>query len=148
MSKLSHNVISLPVPKSDASTDHGLIRNCVAYAKALGAFHEGSNADPDGNGAFSGGSPSFQRLESRARKLLTTIARTPATTANGLEAKARIVPMIMRDADGDFQDREQEFFGSFGAEVKAFLEEQQFDADARKYAAKAEAASPRGIERH
>ena len=111
MSKLSHNVISLPVPKSDASTDHGLIRNCVAYAKALGAFHEGSNADPDGNGAFSGGSPSFQRLKSRARKLLTTIARTPATTANGLEAKARIVPMIMRDADGDFQDREQEFFG-------------------------------------
>jgi hypothetical protein len=128
MSKSSAvNVVSLPVPKGEASSpppdDQGLLRDCVAYAQAIGGYHAGFAADDTGNSDFAGEPGSIgDRLLKRAYKLLVTIGRTPATTASGLRAKARIVPLILRDADGSAQDHDLEFFASFASEVKDFLD--------------------------
>jgi hypothetical protein len=129
MSKSSAlNVISLPAPKGEASSpppdNRGLLRDCVAYAQAIGGYHAGFGAEVTGDSDFAGNTPgaSGDRLYKRACKLLVTIGRTPATTARELQAKARIVPIILHDAGGVPQDRDLEFFASFASEVNDFLD--------------------------
>jgi hypothetical protein len=100
--------------------DQLLIRNCVDFARAVAAFHAGFDADPDGNNETAGG-PSGRRISEMASKLLAEITRTRATTAKGLQAKARIVPMILDGSDIP-DDNEIEYFEAFAFEVKEFLE--------------------------
>ncbi len=123
----STNVVSLQAPKGEATSppsDHGLIRDCVAYAQAIGGYHAGFAADVTGNNEFAGHEPSASgdRLFNRACKLLVSISRTPATTARGLSAKARVAQIVIDDHSGDILENETvAFFTSFASEVNDFL---------------------------
>jgi hypothetical protein len=98
-----------------------LIRECVIYAQSVAAWAGGFDADPDGDSAHA--APLGKSHFARAEQALAKISRTPAMTAEGLQAKARIVPAIMKAAAGCVMDKEEgAFLSSFGADVKAFLE--------------------------
>jgi hypothetical protein len=101
--------------------DRELIRDCVAFAQAIGGFYAGFVAESTGNSDFAGG-PSGNRMFNRAHKLLAAIASRPATTAMGLQSKAGIVPLLVQDNEGVFEDSGLEFLLSFASEVKEFLE--------------------------
>jgi len=45
-----------------------------------------------------------------------------AKTAEGLQAKAGIVVMVIEDAHGELQERDEKFFLSLAADVNAFLQ--------------------------
>jgi len=63
-----------------------------------------------------------ERHETLAGEALAEISRTPATTPQGLQAKARIVPAVIKNAAGSPDEREEDFFLSFSADVKAVLQ--------------------------
>jgi hypothetical protein len=77
------------------SPDAELIRNCVQYAQAVAAVRAGFDADPDGNSVYS--SPAARTHERAAIKALAAISAAKASTAAGICAKARIVPMVLRN---------------------------------------------------
>jgi hypothetical protein len=116
-------------PKSKRTTgpkkpsfDHALIRKCVTYAQTIAAFHGGWDADPSGNSDFAADKRSLQ-YERAAEAALTAIARTRAATPEGLQAKARVVPILMKDLGNSVMNEDQmEFLLSFAKEVREFLE--------------------------
>jgi hypothetical protein len=99
--------------------DTALIRECVIFAQSLGAYAVGFKADPDGDNKHAASLGSFHL--DRARQALTKLLRTRATTAEGLQAKARIVPMMLDNSAGDLDEDDEAFLLSFAADVKAFL---------------------------
>jgi hypothetical protein len=110
-----------PPPAKPSEDD--LIRACVAYARAISGYDAGFAADPSGNGDEEG-----NRLWRRSELLLAKIARTPAQTAKGLQAKARIAPVVIK-AGNLPDDSDQTFLASFASEVKEFLEPRLRSAD-------------------
>jgi hypothetical protein len=112
-----------PVKKiqTKPAKDTALIRECVIYAQSIAAFHDGFDADPDGNNCHA--TALGDRYENRAWQALTKITVTPARTPEGLCSKARIVAVVFRDNCGNcFADTEAEFLKSFAIEVKNFLQ--------------------------
>jgi hypothetical protein len=106
--------------KKRSPSDKALINECVIYAQAKAAEEAGFKADPDDDAAHA--ALLADRHIMRAMMVLDKITKTPATTAAGLQAKARIVPIVV----GHFTDIEvtaldRDFLVSFGADVKAFL---------------------------
>lgn len=100
------------------SPDAALIRACISYAQATAAHQAAFAADPDANNTFAEGAISLP--EKHAAAALRTIAATKATTVEGLQAKARILPMILRYEDADHLEISAEsvaFFRSFAADV-------------------------------
>jgi len=96
-----------------------LIDECVIYAQAVGAFEAGFIADPDRNTDHA--ARLGQMHDDRAFAALEKIAAMPAKTADSLEAKARIVPLIFQ-SDCVLDEREQACILSFAADTKAFLQ--------------------------
>jgi hypothetical protein len=118
MAKATQKFKCKPTAKPRAPNDTALIRECVLYAQASGAFDAGFNADPtDSKFAEKLG----ERHQRQIDALLHTISTTPATTAQGLQAKARIVPTVISNAAKSMDEREEAFMISFAADVKAFL---------------------------
>ena len=97
--------------------DDSLVRDCVIYAQAIGALKAGYEADPDPNGRYAG-SLSL-RFYQRAEGALARIAERPTHTSQGLEAKARIVPVIVARHMGVLP--EAELISHFADEVRADL---------------------------
>jgi hypothetical protein len=97
--------------------DQRLIEECSTYAQSLAEFDAGVSADPNGNKVENVG-----RHADRAAAALEEIAAISAKTAEGLQAKAGIVAMVIGDADGELQERDEKFFLSLAADVKAFLQ--------------------------
>jgi hypothetical protein len=62
------------------------------------------------------------RHQNRAWQALTTIATMNASTPEGLQAKARIVPFVIDDGEGSMEDTDAAFYRSFAADVRAFLD--------------------------
>ena len=102
-----------------APIDEHLINECVVYAQGVAAFHAGFGADPDGwsKHAEGLGNPHYDRARQALRKIATMKARTPA----GLDAKARIIPVVLDDSEGSLEDADEAFYRSFAADVRAFL---------------------------
>jgi hypothetical protein len=103
----------------NAASDARLISECVIYAQEIAAFHAGFMADSDGNKDHAAGLG--DRHQQRAQQALTKIATMKATTPTALDAKARILPVVIQDCEGSFQDADEAFFRSFAADVRAFL---------------------------
>ena len=97
--------------------DQRLIEECSIYAQSLAAFDAGVSADPNENKVENVG-----RHADRAAAALENIAAISAKTAEGLQAKADVVAMVIEDAHGELQERDEKFFLSFAADVKAFLQ--------------------------
>jgi hypothetical protein len=100
--------------------DTALIRECVVYVQSVAGFHAGWKADPSGDSVYA--APAGERFNNRAALALEKITSTPATTAEGLLSKARIVPSLIQDAGGSFDVREKAFLASFGTNVETFLQ--------------------------
>src|SRR5271165_5259644 len=59
-------------------------------------------------------------LAAREDQALEKITRMPATTAEGLQAKAHVVPAVIHTAAHMINKREETFLLSFAADVKCF----------------------------
>jgi hypothetical protein len=121
-SKAPRTLPAIPgLTEPPALPDLELIRDCVDYSRTVAGYLAGFDADPDGNNKFAD-DKAGQRLSSRAYKLLRKISRTPAKAAQGLQAKASIVPMILKNGGADSPDeREIDFLETFASEVRAWL---------------------------
>lgn len=120
------------------ASDDALIRECIAFAQNLAASDASFDADPTESiyaERFRG--PFFRRCNEALRKM----AKLSARTAEGLQAKASVVPMVIRNTAGRPDEREDAFFTCFAADVKAFLapiiQEHHKTAIASKHAASA-----------
>lgn len=116
-------VKSPATPRQKAASvpnDAGLIRDCVAYAQSFAAYHNGFKADPSGNNDFA--ESLGDKYSARAATSLAKITAMAAKTAEGLQAKARIVPMVIDDSPMSMERDEEAFLRSFASDVKAFLE--------------------------
>lgn len=120
----NRNVVPFPTqaesPVRTKRADTALIRECVIFAQSVAAYDAGLAADPDRNSVHA--ERFANQYLGRANEALAKISQTPASTAEGLQAKARIVPVVISNAAQSMDDREEAFFLSFGADVKAFLE--------------------------
>lgn len=108
--------------RASKHNDAIIIREAVTYAQAVAAFHNGFKADPDGNNenAASLG----EQHERIARGALSRLVSIPASSAEALEAKARIVPIILDD-DGGYGyigENSEAFYRTFAADVCRFLD--------------------------
>ena len=99
--------------------DDTLIALCVEYAQNVAAIDAGFAADPDGNSKFAEGGRNFWK---QAMHALESIGRISATTVQGLSAKARIVPAVIKEGDGIMEDASSTFFLSLARDVRAFVE--------------------------
>jgi hypothetical protein len=114
-----------PMTKSKASrqkaiSDARLIKECVIYAQEIAAFHAGFTADPDGSSKHAAGLG--DRHERRAQQALAKIAAMKASTPEGLQAKARILPVVIHDDEGSMESDSEVFYRTFAADVRAFLD--------------------------
>jgi hypothetical protein len=109
---------SAPPPNEAA-----LIRECVKYAQALAAYNAGFKVDPDGN--FKHADMLGRAHSALAERALGKITAMAAVTASGLQAKARILPLVVDDGSlaggGNDHGPTAEFFRSFATELRAFL---------------------------
>jgi hypothetical protein len=103
-----------------APSDTPLINECVRYAQEMAAFHAGFKADPDGSSKHAAGLGN--RHERRAKQALTKIATMKASTPTGLDAKARILPVVIQDDEGSMESASEVFYRTFAADVRAFLD--------------------------
>ena len=111
-----------PKPQSKrkpADPDASIIKACVRFAQCTAGFAAGFTADPDGNFKYAGPAKgSVMRRE--VRTSLEFLGKKKATTPEGLNAKARVVPIIIKDDTGLFENGGGAFLLSFAAEVKEF----------------------------
>jgi hypothetical protein len=99
------------------ATDARLIEACITYAQCMAAHQATFRAAPDDaySDKFTGAA--FKRATTALRA-----AKSKATTAGGLQAKARIVPIVADDAEGSFEEEQVDFLLSFALDVKVFLD--------------------------
>ena len=117
--KLAEPTVEPKAKRSGASTDARIIRECVAYAQAMGAAAAGFRADPDCDNKFAG--PTSVRLYDSAHASLEKLTKLKAVTPEALQAKARIVPAIFEQCAGALEDCEFAFIEAFAADVQAYL---------------------------
>jgi hypothetical protein len=125
MSKAKRKSTPKPAPEPD---DAELIQQCVRYAQAIAGAAAGFDADPDGNKEHAGHAASVQYR--RAREALAYVGKTPANTASGICAKARIVT-VMLNGEGGLEDMSAPFLLCFAADVKQYMDhviEQEWEA--------------------
>ena len=120
--------------QSVMASDDLLISHCVSYAQFVAAHEAGFEADPDGDNKVA---EHLGGYRSKIEKALQAVAEIDAQTPEGLQAKARIVPFILRDTAGGMDEREFGFFQGFAADVKRIL---QPIINERRMAAKGAAA--------
>ena len=107
---------SKPVPKP--ASDAALIRACIAFAQNVAANDAGYAADPtDSEYAAPMGDEFSARYDAALRKM----AQLSATTPEGLDAKARVVPIVIHNTAGSPDEREDNFFTSFARDVREVL---------------------------
>lgn len=105
--------------RRQAAKDRALIRDCVLYAQAVAALKAGYEVDPDTDGRYAG-ALGMRHLR-RAERALERIAGREAATSLGLEAKARILPVIVSRRMGLLSDLEAALIARFADEVRADL---------------------------
>ena len=108
-------------PKSDLGPDAIVIKACISYAQMLAAHSAGFKADPDGDSKYSQGAA--DRYFSRATAALGIAAEISAQTPEGIQAKARIAPMVLDDSGPHYLcETGEAFFRSFADDARKFLD--------------------------
>lgn len=137
MRPVKQNVARKCAPPPEKS-DEALIRDCVTFAQSVALYD--ANVD-----AFPGDLPNdgavLDRLAERASRALEGITRKPAATLRGLLAKAKAVPAVIHHAAESLDHRDERFFASLAADVRALIgpmvekrEVSELTAPARKLA--------------
>jgi hypothetical protein len=129
-----------PQKSKTSRSDMVIIAAAVAYAQSAAAWRAGFEGDPDGN------NENAERLGARYKRArdaaLQKLANTPASSAEALDAKARIVPIVLDDDCGGVADLSDEFYRAFAADVRKYLEPMvRAEWDARADARDARAVS-------
>ena len=107
--------------KADLGPDAIVIKACISYAQMLAAHSAGFKADPDGDSKYSQGAA--DRYFSRATAALGIAAEISAQTAEGIQAKARIAPMVLDDSAPHYLcETGEAFFRSFADDARKFLD--------------------------
>jgi len=105
---------------SKPSGDAIIIDTAIAYAQAVAAFHNGFKADPDGD--MKNAAKLGKQQERIASVALAKLAIIAANSAEALDAKARLLPMILDDDAGGLEENSEAFYRAFAADVRRFLE--------------------------
>jgi hypothetical protein len=102
---------------STAATDEPLIRECIAFAQNVAAFAAGFAIDPTDSEYAE---PMGSRFSTRYLSALFNISKMSALTLEGLQAKARVLPIIIKNAG--VSEHEDNFFKSFAVDVDKLLQ--------------------------
>ena len=108
--------------RTQKATDVHLIEACISYAQSMAAYKAAHKAAPDDAYADEAQAASLVRAKAALRS-----ATKKATTATGLNAKARIVPVIIDDGSTgaghyDFDPEQIEYLARFAADVREYLQ--------------------------
>ena len=123
------------MPRGDARQTAAIIRAAVIYAQAEAAWHAGVKIDPDGNKETA--ADLGCRYTTMAEGALKKLARVPASSAEALDAKARVFALTLDDDDFYMSDAKGKFYTSFAADVRTFLKAAVYEEwGARKAAAR------------
>jgi hypothetical protein len=115
------NVVRLPEKDPAAPADVGLVRKCVECGAAIAAADASYRIDPDGNNANA--VVVVVQYERRVKKLLSKIIKTPARSANGMQAKARLALAIGKSSgEVGLSEQEEKFFYALAADIDEFME--------------------------
>jgi hypothetical protein len=110
----------IPQKPKTSRSDTVIIAAAVTYAQSAAAWRAGFDGDSDGS------NENAERLGARHKRArdaaLHKLANTPASSAEALDAKARVLPMILDDDCGGVADLSDEFYRAFAADVQKFLE--------------------------
>lgn len=109
--------MSKPKTKPGESSDSGLIRSCIAFSQAVAAAEAAFKVDPTDSEFAEELDTGTLSAREEALKEMTT----PATTVEGLRAKALVTPFVVQDAAGRMDEREEAFFLQFAVDMEAFL---------------------------
>ena len=105
--------------RTPADPDARIIAAAVKFAQCTAGFAAGFTADPDGDFKYAGPEKG-SAIERERSASLAFLGTHKATTPEGLNAKARVVPIIIQDDTGLFKNGGARFLSSFAEEVKAF----------------------------
>jgi len=97
-----------------------VIRAAVTYAQAVAAHEAGFRADPEADNVTA--ARTGDRYSNISNAALEKLASAPALSAEALDAKARIVALIIDDDAGVMEERSEAFYRSFASDVRKFLE--------------------------
>jgi hypothetical protein len=104
-------------------TEQKLVRKCIECAAAMAASDACYRIDPDENNSTAsaiGGDYCGQ-----ASELLAQIAKMPARTADGIQAKARLAGVVFESASLQYnspEDEELDFLRSFAVDVERYFD--------------------------
>jgi hypothetical protein len=115
------NMRKATAQKSSANRDAIIIREAVIYAQAMAAHENGFAADPNGTKDIAAnlGDRHWRIAQSALQKL----TQTPARSSEAVEAKARIVPIVLDSyKNSDIDDEARTFFRAFAADMRRILE--------------------------
>jgi hypothetical protein len=106
--------------ESKSAADASLIAACVEYAQVRAASKAGYDVDPsfDADHAAASGDQ-FMR---RARNALALAAKIRPQSAAGLDAEARIVPIVVDVAECPLDEGAGEFLRKFALDVRRILD--------------------------
>ena len=107
--------------RKPADPDARIIAAAVKFAQCTAGFAAGFTADPDGDFKFAGPEKG-SAIERDVRASLAFLGTHKSTTPEGLNAKARVVPIIIQDDTGLFKNGGALFLSSFAEDVKEFTE--------------------------
>ena len=108
-----------PAARKPTTCNAAVIRACVAYAQSIAAHKAGFEADPDGNSEVA--EKTGERFSTAAHNALDRATVCPANSAEAIDAKARILPLILENSGGGLEEADAGFFRSFAADVRAFM---------------------------
>jgi hypothetical protein len=95
-----------------------VIRAAVEYAAAIAAFHGGFRGAV--HGGYTVADQAGMRVWDKVAAAMKKLSRTPATSAEALDAKARVLEIIREDPANETPMTEG-FYLSFARDVRSFL---------------------------
>jgi hypothetical protein len=101
-----------------ASANAAVIRAAVAYASAIAAFHGGFRGAV--HGGYAVADQAGARVWDKVAAAMKTLSRIPATSAEALDAKARVLEIIREDPANETPMTEA-FYLSFANDVRRFV---------------------------
>jgi hypothetical protein len=109
--------------KKSRKADDAICRACIGYAFQIAGSNAAFKADPTGNNEYAGPRDDISLKTSRA--YLARVAALPAETMIGLEAKARLLPIMLDDLMncGAPETEQAAFLRSFAADVQRLASE-------------------------
>jgi hypothetical protein len=103
-----------------AASSAAVIRAAVDYSQAIAAFHASFRTDSYAYGNYKVADQAGARAWDKVVPAMKRLASTPATSAEALDAKARVLEIIQED-EANETDLTEAFYLLFATDVRRFL---------------------------